>query len=255
MPQRPPRSEELAAANIVASRLGGTYSQHDTGRTPRQYDFDVVLADGQVVALEVTERPSYEDKELFPKMNKYEWEIAAPQLSHVWNLVLATHVHDYRSLRSEVERIGPTNLRLLEDMGLFHFGAGCSVPAARQMRKLGIEFGSAGSRDEPDGGRIAILPPCGGGATGPELVVTLALGEVSKNLRKLAAAQTAQRHLFVWISEPLGVIGFKGGPPVSIPELPPEVTTLWIGALNWGQQDVWIMTPPEPWESFIAQGG
>lgn len=76
------------------------------------------------------------------------------------------------------------------------------------------------------------------------------------NRNKLKRAGTTRRHLFLWIekSEFTPWLSLcESNAPQSHPDLPPEVTDLWIAADCPEGLRVWWVAPPSPWTDVTSE--
>jgi hypothetical protein len=122
-------------------------------------------------------------------------------------------------------------------------------------RDLRITSGSVlPPRDSPT---ILIALPGGGGAVGPSIAVKAGEVEAWKpdNRKKLGTAKTAEHHLVVYIDVMNGLpwvalMDFE--PPSTVPNLPAEVTHLWL--IGHGREEnefiVWYAPADESWSSL-----
>jgi hypothetical protein len=78
-----PTPEEFAAAEFVTTRYGGTYEPRDAVHAPDgMHDFDVHLAGGRRIALEVTRIADADVVSFFSAAMDREWP--APHLRNDW---------------------------------------------------------------------------------------------------------------------------------------------------------------------------
>jgi len=122
-------------------------------------------------------------------------------------------------------------------------------------RDLGIVSGSVIPTETSPNIRIQL--PIGGGALGAITAVEAGEKEAWKqdNREKLGAANTAERHLVVYIDVANGlpyVALTDFDPPLAVPKLPPEITRLWLLAHGEEADEfvVWYGSAKEPWRSL-----
>jgi hypothetical protein len=112
-----PRPEELAAVEIVAEALGGTFKSRDgVDAAEGMHDFDISVG-GRLIALEVTSAADAEsvqlsDRAYGKKGNEREW--SAPELTHNWVVVIASALRDVREVVRDMRPI----LRVFEEHGI-----------------------------------------------------------------------------------------------------------------------------------------
>jgi hypothetical protein len=239
---------------ILTGVLGGKVVSRDVPGAPAgTYDFDLVLDDGRVVAVEVTTSTDRKVVEFWAAAHAQSWE--SRQLRNSW-LLNVTPPANIKALRGNVEPL----LRGLEQAGISKFGLGhrTAAPEVNTLHRLLVKGGDVLQSALPP--RI-YLYSTGAGAVGIDAVREAVEHEAAKpdNRAKLGrAAADAERHLFVWI-DPLhtraaAAMGFMGITTPTGCTLPPEVDTLWVGTPAVDEaghegEHVWRYTRRRGWEN------
>jgi hypothetical protein len=261
------RQRELEAAYLVAAVLDGDAICRDKPGAPDgTHDFDVVLVDGSLVALEVTTAASSRILGTLAVLHKVS-ERRYPCLTMVWTIT-GTHPGDgesgprIRELAGRVEGL----LRRLEVADVDRFDdvspvsrrdlGGDARQAMEELRALGVTSGRATSAPLGDVGSVSLGLVGGGGVLDPEALNVAVAREVDANLAKLDRAAADERHLFVWVdstsfSAELSMWTLQVPPGVL--ELPSSISTVW--AATWGPgvsygskaARLWRATPPAGW--------
>jgi hypothetical protein len=245
------RSEEILAAELVASYLGGA----EIASRTEGHDFDLRLHDGRVICLEVTQAMVAGEIEAGKALNKETW---APKLVTChWHLSLIK-VPRVKRLVEAVER----SLTILEGERVYSMdrrnspepGEEPSLTAQGAIQEL-YSLGVRRATGFPGTSPLITFGCSSIGNTTPELVNSAVLAEATKpdNLRKLRDSEADETHLFVWIdsTKEQAAVAMDGGVPPEPPQLPHEVTSVWI-ALRSGRSDraaraLWRLTPPGGW--------
>jgi hypothetical protein len=107
------------------------------------------------------------------------------------------------------------------------------------LQELGIEYGSVVSWKSPG---IGIATPGDGGLVDSTLVNEVVETEALKmdNKRKLSAAAGSEKHLFVYVPRTRHVLWVavrEEEPPAAGPNLPPEITHVWVA--TWAGDGAW----------------
>jgi len=122
---------------------------------------------------------------------------------------------------------------------------------------LKIESGSVLGPGAPP--RIRIGHPIGGGTVGASVAIEAGKTEAWKddNRKKLGRAKTDERHIVVYMDAELpsrSLSYFE--PPPTLPNLPAEITHIWLIAHGeeiggeWNGFDVWRASAKEPWQRY-----
>jgi hypothetical protein len=260
-------ADELEAAELVASRLGGAATALDVEGAPdKTCDFEIVLANGARVALEVT---STKDTAVLSLMaTSFGRQHKARGLANDWQVGIPHPSASAVPVSNLVKKIVPL-LAVFEANGISEAGsAGRPGPAPagspaevrdayRSMLELGAilvrSFGPVSS--EP---QLFITVHGGVGADIDE-VNQLVVEAAEANAEKLAGTVSDERHLFVWLdsSRPAAELAvFTGTPPAMPPSLPPAVDAVWLATKAMlapgkvGVQRLWRVRPLEAWESL-----
>jgi len=234
---------EEAAARTVATVLGATWELHDTAGRSGAYDF-TIIRDGSEVALEVTQATDFATERFFAAMERLGSSFDAPALKKHWIVTLETPGTEFgrRGLKNlQVDLLDA--LSRLEDTGAEEFNCHRPDAVARAMCAQ-HDFLTSGATLDMDGPPQVWLNHSTVFSFAPSDLVEAAEARASldDNRAKLAASGFDERHLFVWINvwEFAASTAFaQGTPPPRSPELPEEITDLWIARLAHGEVDVW----------------
>lgn len=242
---RPTPSEELWACRSIGAHLGRPVVVHDDGSEPSMYDLRVGPVDAPEIAIEVTTAvdPAWRATWNTGKSSMVNFE----GLEYDWLLHVSSSA-SFNRLRREFLAIEARAVASGRK-AVANFGRNDPDLASR-LRALGVEF--AIRSDEPGAGEVLIAMDANDGrpsiepidATGAALV-EWASGFVAEprradNLSKLRGSGAPDRELFV-------VVDMAGAPwpgyayitghthgsfrlPVVAPDLPDEITALWLVA-------------------------
>lgn len=245
------RREETSAAELVAAHISG----REIVSRSQGHDFDIRLANGQLVALEVTQAMVAEEIEAWkllagrdwqPKLVTMHWHLSVVKVPNVRQLVAAVEAqlvvlegHEvYAMDRAEPPEAGtdsPDALRAIQELG-----------------RLGVRRASGFPETPPS----ITIGSTSTGTTSSDLVNRAVEAEAQKedNRRKLREADADEAHLFVWIdsTKEQASVAMSDDAPPAAPVLPTEITTAWV-ALPSGRPErparsLWRVTPPGDWE-------
>jgi NACHT domain len=245
------RWDEKHAEQIVGQLTGGTIRTRDVpGAPPGTHDFDVVLPDGRVLAVEATLHTDRRQLGLHAALRQYgEW--SHPELACSWYLILDPEATQVRSLHAEAGTLlashpgvlaGLDGFRPRADSRLYQLGV-------RGIRKL-PQLHPPQVICEPDDFDLAVLDPQNG-RTVAGVIEQLA----SRKAAKLARADADERHLFAWIDffqkTTLADLGHTGLPMAS-PALPAPVDAAWIAEAFDNVQE--LIATRLPWRRLVILG-
>lgn len=220
------RRDELNAAQIVCERTGGTTTRRDyPGAPPRTHDFDLLLPDGRIIALEVTSNTDPGYRSLFNAI-KQQGEWPAPALSCSVYLLIDRDTR-IRALREQAEFLLRSEPAMQTGAERFHPEEGNPLYTigVRAVRKL-PELLPRQIVCEPDDFDLRTLDHQDGHALAAD-VEQLARQDADKLGKTIAD----ERHLFVWIDffQKDAVADLRsGGLPRIRPVLPPEIDVVWV---------------------------
>jgi hypothetical protein len=252
------KSRERAAAELVRSNVGAVrVVLTDDGSTPGAHDFDLAFKDSHREPLEITSSALPQLKSAQAAHEKYKkLVVTVPGLAGAWH-VFSSQSTQFKDLDATVlfpflyglEGAGLTKIHYPID---HHRAPGLHILA----RALGLEAafamgGSAGkvlvsmpedhriwSSDHSDPGRHV-------------LVDIQAIAALPDNRRKLYGFPRS--HLFIWIDEdnylPWRDI-FSGEVPTRKPNLPPEITDVWVATRLPGSVSGWHYSRQVGWRAF-----
>jgi hypothetical protein len=254
--------DEWEAKWLVAAHLGGVPRR----LPPPGPDYDIRLPDGRTIALEVTTSAPADRKALWRAIDGSK--AGVPHIETTWQLTIIDRAP--RSKSPRVDRIyaaAPELLRMLEVNRVEGFGRGWenvsrNAPEAAhlaigELLALKIDAGHSlgpGLQIRP---QLLIGTVGEGRGVDPEAVNEAAEACAQAKAAQLQRADADEHHLFVVV----GVDDYAAFPPLTVghrlpdrsPQLPREVTTVWVGAwqqgLMWGTDlsPVWKAPPPSAW--------
>jgi hypothetical protein len=255
----------LAAAEIVAEALGGTFKSRDgVDAAEGMHDFDISVA-GRLIALEVTtatdaESVQLSDRAYGKKGNERKWP--APELAHNWVVVIGSALRDVRGVVRDMRPI----LRVFEEHGTPNIDtridpAYAPLPAdtpievaeARSQMFNNVRVKAAHDIGPPQAGEAEIFLSISAGVWGDiEKVNALVVERAQPKAAKLAKANADETHLFVWLdgTQPGAELATATGPPPeSAPAVPSEIDVVWLATppVNDARL-VWRVRPPDGWE-------
>lgn len=218
---------ESVTKRVLEAIIPGANLEYQSEQSNGQYDFKLHYSDGTVAAVEATAARNETYMRMLARIcdeRKGGRIIQAQYCRKSWLIIPATD--EIMKIRQSVDPY----LAKLEEEGIGSFPP-VRTPTARQMcRDLRIAFGSVLHTDGKP--TIEIGPPIGAGAVGSRRAVETGETEAWKedNRKKLGAANTAERHLVVYM--PAGSLAWSAltnfEPPATSPNIPEEITDLWL---------------------------
>lgn len=248
-------SERVARAVIEAVIPGGRMV-YRCDQNKGLHDFDLYHKDGRVGTVEVTssvDAPGKQTEAAILDPRKGGRRVKAVQCKWPWR-IRPGRVAIIDRIRKDVDRY----LAEIESQGirLFDPAINCHnhVSVERIRRDLMIYSGNA---ELGESGYITMCPPIEGGFFGGSLVNEAVTLEALKldNRRKLASADTAERHLFVFIERDNHRVWtslVESAPPQETASLPDEITDAWaVGqARSENQYVVWRASTVSTWRAL-----
>jgi hypothetical protein len=242
MPARA-RPEQDAAKYVVESIDGTRLNPADVdGVPPGTHDFDVEREAEIVGAVEVTMLIHAPRQRLDAAVGKWG-TFDAPALRKDWHVALSRDaIVEDPVVKTATTWLVPLLLGF-EERGLDSVGRD-------QSRSFGdLPLSSAFAHDPARSvPRVTLMAPSAGGmvwagTTHAAIESALAGGRFEGERDKLARSARVERHLFVWVTQTVfdAFIGIASeeAPADAIPNLPSEVTTLWLGATAVPGYVVW----------------
>ena len=232
---------EAAAKSIVENLIPDAKMHYRESQSLGEHDFDLEYPTGTRVPLEVTVSTDEADEATRAAiLHSRRGGPFVPRIhcAHDW------YVHPRRQANiNKIRAHVDSCLAAIEAEGRARFNA--FIDAAQSpaifaiLQELGIEYGSVVSWKSP---RIGIATPGDGGLVDSALVNEVVETEALKmdNKRKLSAAAGAEKHLFVYVARTRHVIWVAvrdEAPPAVGPQLPPEITHVWVA--TWAGGDAW----------------
>ena len=215
------------------------------------YDLDLRWPDGRVEAVEVTRATSGSLRQLIDRL-ALRGRFNAVESTRSWTVPLAADTTDVKAVRASIDYL----LRLVEQAGFTAFGEreARRSPAVARVRRLGVDSGLS---HLPVNGRprIRLELPSRAWWQQPETVNAVVEDHAARNAEKLARSGRAGRHLFVLFdsgeAEAWSVM-LDGEPPEASPQLPEEVTTVWVSTTRAdGNPTVWRVRRAGRWEVLL----
>ena len=270
-------NNERNAAHLVASVVRGSPERYDRGDTPDKYDYNIVMPNASVIALEITRHTSQADHEfrgILNKEKKRHWRF--PSLKNDRSIRINTptdgkgvgkRVRDLlESLRRQVPALLEEVERTEPEPDLtFISPHGQVSDLKKNLRGLGItEVVLLGAAESQDGGMVEIVPrypPTTAGDEIPAAAEQAINRKAAKLLRRAKDMGAYEAHLFVWLEH-----GPHSQPPVAVmagghcPERVPRLCGLdavWVAIHDgddprkWG---MWHCTCDDGW-AFIDLSG
>jgi hypothetical protein len=231
---------ETAAKSIIESLMRGARMHYRESQSAGEHDFDLEYATGLRVPLEVTMSTDEIAEAKAAEINRSKRGPFVPRIrcQRDWWVHPLRHAH-IRKIRKDIDLY----LAAIEAEGLEHFNAfvdaADSAAVNAILEDLGIEYGQVTKWKSPC---IAIATPGGGGLVHTGLINEAGENEAFKddNKRKLRAATGSEKHLFVYVTPMRHVVWVAirdGMLPASGPQLPPEVTHVWVA--TWAGDGAW----------------
>lgn len=242
------RREERWAAACMAEALGVEVVQHDDGTRDAMHDLDVLHPSGTAAA-EVSACADREAIEAWNAMNRDGfWQLEG--LQQQWTVSVRPSVR-VKVLRRELAGLlvqiesGGNARRLLEPLGI---RAHVTLNGRPGRVYLVLDL----PHERTGGARPSV-----GDSVAEWAGVWLREPQQQDILRKLAAAGAAERHVFAWVATlseaPFAVqsVLMESTPPLPTvpPNLPPEVTHLWIASM-WSSPAGLYWSPGQGWRWF-----
>lgn len=234
---------EEAAAKTVATVAGGDYELHDIPGRSSAYDYTIRRGDFRA-AVEVTQATDTAAERYYGAIGRYGESFDAEGLQHHWMVAVDTPPSDFRA--RDLKRLQQDLLAmisLLETKGRTRFDCHRAAEAEREVCATYdfVKFGNTVDLDGPPDVRLNHVPVVAFDA-GDLVEVAEVRARLDDNRRKLAKSGLGERHLFVWVNVwELGASAAfaVGVPPPRAPDLPEEVTDLWVGRLVDEEVQVW----------------
>jgi len=245
---------EIVAKRVLEGVLPGTM-EYQPEQSDGEYDFELRYHSGAKAAVEVTASVDRTQAETIAAIRSKRNApfIHATKCEKSWVIFPAKGAKIKRireaadEYLSRLEQVGEEKFSWVRDFE--------RESVQDIYRDLGITSGSVISAGSSPTIRIAL--PGGGGAVGPSIAVDAGVVEAWKpdNRKKLGAAMTAEHHLVVYIDAMNGLpwialTDFE--PPSAVPNLPAEVTHLWLIGHGRGENEfiVWYAPADESWSSL-----
>lgn len=246
---------ETIAMAILETIFPSADIRYRPAQSHGEYDLDVFLPDGSSVAVEVAAWVDQLQAETIGKIrNKGKGGAILPAIEckKTWMITLAKGA-PIKPIKRELDHY----LSVLEQNGVEHFNSAQSGPKCvhEVCSKLHVQFGRAFSSTLS--AKLYIGSPGQGAAIAASIATEAGEREAWKgnNRKKLRAARTSQRLLFVYLdvmngSPWIALTQFE--PPSILANLPKEITKIWLTASSGEGGDfvVWEGSTEQQWRSF-----
>ena len=247
------RHAETVAKEVLEGILPGSL-KYQPEQSHGEYDFDLLYHDGAATAaVEVTAAVDRTQAQTVATIRgkKKAPVIQASKCKQSWRIVPAknANIGKIRGAADEyLSRLEQAGIRKFFWVRDYH--QQCVQDICHDLK---VTSGSV----IPTGAcpQIRIALPIGGGAVGPSIAIEAGETEAWKldNRNKLGAARSSEHHLFVYIDVMNGLpwvalTDFE--PPSVLPNLPPEITSIWLAAHGSKDREfvVWHAGTNEPWQ-------
>ena len=204
---------ERDAADLVASVVGGSPHWRDTRVAPHKHDYDIVLPDASVIALEITRQTSQADHEfqgILDREKKQDWRFS--RLRNDYSIVInapsggnrvGKRINDLlRQLRREVPALLEEVEQTEADVSVIPL-RGPVTPLQERLHALQVVAVSPqGPAASEDGGMVYLVRWVAPVSVGDEIPAAAErhIGRKAANLLNRAEATGAsEAHLFVWL--------------------------------------------------------
>jgi hypothetical protein len=248
------RYEEKVAKRVLEMAVPGARMVFRSEQSHGEYDFDLQYPNGEVAAVEVTSSRDHArtqiSKEVFEKNGGSR--IQAVSCKKTWFISPALNAN-IKKVRRQADKY----LANLETAGIERFDwldcsrSNCPIEISVICRDLNLI--SASSISTTGAAEIRMMGTLGGGAVGQVSATRAAEREIGPNKDKLGKATTRERHLVVYVDQLNGqpwIAMTSWAPPNEAPNLPIEITHLWlIAQTGINQFVVWRATSTEPWHT------
>lgn len=234
------------------------------GAPDATHDFDVQLADGRTIALEVTSATDEDVQGLHAAAMTAQhttsalasdWLVGGGQASDGPQVRIRELIDGIIPVLAAYERHGVSDIdtRVPPRSNLRAPGTPQDViEATQQQFELGaVVTHRLGPRHSSEA--QVFISIHGGVAANANQVDGLVGAVARRKADKLAVARADERHLFVWLSathSDAELAVFSGRPPTAAPSLPAGIDALWLATrLRDGYAErLWRMRPPGGWE-------
>lgn len=260
------RPEEMWAKVCIERALppGCSVGQHDDGSQPSMFDLRIDYPDGRIGAVEITVAVNAQELALARVLHQKVRNWRVPNLAGVWWAVLR-HTAQVKDIQSAL----PGMLRELEQRGMEALRGSASSSDALAVKAAELHIIQVTRWKTDDAGRIFVthqqpmeqmggFSPATGDAVATWLSGWLAEPDQHGNREKLAASGASERHMFVFTAGftvvPFAVTDLLATSdcptPTLPPELPPEITDVWVMSTwrEWGDGLRW--SPGIGWSHF-----
>ncbi|MEO7803425.1 MAG: hypothetical protein ABIS18_03055 [Actinomycetota bacterium] len=238
------RPEEEWARRVIEADLGLTVRQHDDGSVAAMHDLDIIRGDEKAAAVEVTAAADAESIEWWNLANGTDGRWIAEGIRGGW-MISAEPSSKVKRLRSELPKL----LSTLESQGIDSISVEdwrtSERPEVKYARSLGVATARQGGTDFAGSIYLTVQLPIersagfvadDADAAAAWIGTFLREPEQSDVLVKLSHSGCNERHAFVilpgFTSAPFPVFDLfirdEAPLPTINPDLPPEVTDVWI---------------------------
>ena len=240
---------EAVAARVLAELLGGTEVKRDTQNGPASsgmHDYDISLANGRLIALEITQEADVASRRQADYVQKHPLEIAG--LGHNWSVEV-----NHRSDLTPVYECLSDILMRLEELDIPYvnsFDSEHKVPFLRMLRRLGIVSAHRSEVSLGAASDVHIVPNLGSGwCSQSDEMTRIANSALCRKAEKLRKTDADERHLWIWIDFTRGIFDIPtmrdaDELPSTSPDVSPGspgagVDVVWIAVAAGGYRAIW----------------
>jgi hypothetical protein len=246
---RPENVTKLVIEAILPAKL-----EYRVEQSHGEYDFDLKYQDGRLAALEATASVDRAELELLAaikRQTKGRAGFPAAKCTNSWMISVRSSAR-INVLRQKLD----TYLSALEMNGISHFSLfDLHIPQVNEICEvLELDHGTIITTSAPPA--IYLTPSSGGGFVDPSSAVEAGRREAWKedNRKKLSGSNTPERHLAVYIDlldDSAWTAMHWSEPPAATPDLPPEITHIWLLAEGEspGEFTIWRAHSDAIWQN------
>lgn len=253
------RDNEERAKQIISNCYRCHLEEIDTETHKGLHDYEIVLP-GQREAVEVTTATNEAVRGLVAAIERDSNRIGPLDGTRGWQVTIS-HPRHLGVLSRKLEMVQKLLLNL-DSAGVHGFLVRRDryrFPEVRALAEAFPEIQDGSSWEESPASLWVVRERLRGGVNTDVLdgflTNLLWSDDFADNRKKLDASGTPRRHLFLWVERPEFTPWLtlcESRPPLTHPELPPEITDLWIAADCRDGLRVWWTNPPSAWLDVTA---
>lgn len=253
------RETELIARKILEICFSGVeVRRHETTSGQREYDYAVIQDGNTIAAVEVTATTCEARRRLKEQLKSWGYRIPSQRLRKSWCVFLASWTPGVSKISEEVIDC----LAQFENHTITWFIAETSFSKTSHIqelydkaRGLGIKWAKCSPSEQPAIMMLAASEEMFRSSEDYANPTVKRLAWKEDNREKLGASSTSRRILFIVVDVetdyPLWKQVCDFSPPENPPQLPREVTEVWMSSrCRDGNFIVWRCHPPNAWENL-----